>query len=287
MGSETPIQLPVIDFSNQNLKPGSLEWNSVKTQVRQALEEYGCFEASYDKASSELRKAVFESLKELFELPLETKMKNGLKIQTLVKMLSPSLIAFGPMETQVSGLMVEQLSELDQVVRRMILESFGIEKYMEEHMNSSNYLWRAMKYKPPNTSEKKLGSRDHTDKNIVTVLCQGIQGLEIQLKNGEWITAKPHSLTVFIGDSLFAWLNGRLHTPYHRVMMKGNEPRYSFGLFSNPKKGYIIKAPEELVDEEHPLMFKPFDFHDFLRFFHFDAARKSQSAFHTFCALHS
>lgn len=76
MGSETPIQLPVIDFSNQNLKPGSLEWDSVKTQVRQALEEYGCFEALYDKASSELRKAVFESLKELFELPLETKMKN-------------------------------------------------------------------------------------------------------------------------------------------------------------------------------------------------------------------
>lgn len=99
--------------------------------------------------------------------------------------------------------MVEQLSELDRVVRRMILESFGIEKYMEEHMNSTKYLLRAMKYTAPNTSEKKLGSRDHTDKNIVTVLCQGIQGLEIQLKNGEWITAKPHSLTVFIGDSLF------------------------------------------------------------------------------------
>ncbi|KAB2065435.1 hypothetical protein ES319_A09G088700v1 [Gossypium barbadense] len=284
MGSETPIQLPVIDFSNQNLKPGSLEWNSVKTQVRQALEEYGCFEASYDKASSELRKAVFESLKELFELPIGIEDPD---IGENVESLANSFWPHGNTSFRFIGLMVEQLSELDQVVRRMILESFGIEKYMEEHMNSSNYLWRAMKYKPPNTSEKKLGSRDHTDKNIVTVLCQGIQGLEIQLKNGEWITAKPHSLTVFIGDSLFAWLNGRLHTPYHRVMMKGNEPRYSFGLFSNPKKGYIIKAPEELVDEEHPLMFKPFDFHDFLRFFHFDAARKSQSAFHTFCALHS
>ncbi|KAG4129498.1 hypothetical protein ERO13_D09G084500v2 [Gossypium hirsutum] len=312
MGSETPTQLPVIDFSNQNLKPGSLEWDSVKTQVRQALEEYGCFEASYDKASSELRKAVFESLKELFELPLETKMKNvsenpshayisphpsaplyesiGIEdpdIGENVESLANSFWPHGNTSFRFIGLMVEQLSELDRVVRRMILESFGIEKYMEEHMNSTKYLLRAMKYKPPNTSEKKLGSRDHTDKNIVTVLCQGIQGLEIQLKNGEWITAKPHSLTVFIGDSLFAWLNGRLHTPYHRVMMKGNEPRYSFGLFSNPKKGYIIKAPEELVDEEHPLMFKPFDFHDFLRFFHSDAARKSQSAFHTFCALHS
>ncbi|KAK8576779.1 hypothetical protein V6N13_015212 [Hibiscus sabdariffa] len=82
------------------------------------------------------------------------------------------------------------MSEVDRMVRRMILESFGVEKYMDEHMNSTRYLLRAMKYTAPNTSEKKLGSKDHTDKNIVTVLCQGIQGLEIQLKNGEWITAK-------------------------------------------------------------------------------------------------
>ena len=60
-----------------------------------------------------------------------------------------------------------------------------------------------MKYKAPHTSKKKLGSRDHTDKNFVTVLCQGIEGLEIQLKDGEWITAKPDSLAVMIGDSLY------------------------------------------------------------------------------------
>ncbi|KAK8496816.1 hypothetical protein V6N12_021141 [Hibiscus sabdariffa] len=303
--------LPVIDFSNQHLKPGSPDWDSVRTQVRQALEEYGCFEALYKKASSELRKAVFEGLEKLFELPLETKMKNvsdnpshayiaphpnaplyesiGIEdpnVAQNVESLTNSFWPHGNMTFSESvGCVVEQMSEVDRMVRRMILESFGVEKYMDEHMNSTRYLLRAMKYTAPNTSEKKLGSKDHTDKNIVTVLCQGIQGLEIQLKNGEWITAKPHSLTVFIGDSFYAWLNGRLHTPYHRVMMKGNEARYSFGLFSNPKKGYIIKAPQELIDEQHPLLFKPFDFYDFLQFFHSDAARKSQSAFHTFCAI--
>ena len=76
MGSETSFRLPVIDFSKQDLKPASPEWDSVKTQVRQALEEYGCFEALYDKAPLELRKAVFGGLEELFDLPLETKMLN-------------------------------------------------------------------------------------------------------------------------------------------------------------------------------------------------------------------
>ncbi|KAK8576778.1 hypothetical protein V6N13_015211 [Hibiscus sabdariffa] len=62
--------LPVIDFSNQHLKPGSPDWDSVRTQVRQALEEYGCFEALYKKASSELRKAVFEGLEKLFRVAI-------------------------------------------------------------------------------------------------------------------------------------------------------------------------------------------------------------------------
>ncbi|XVE52139.1 hypothetical protein DITRI_Ditri02bG0098400 [Diplodiscus trichospermus] len=311
MDSETSFRLPVVDFSKQGLKPGSPEWDSVKTQVRQALEDYGCFEALYDKAPLELRKAVFGGLEELFDLPLQTKMLNvsdkpshayiaphpnaplyesiGIEdpnIPENVESLTDSLFPQG--NTSFSKniqFIVEQISELDRMVRRMILESFALEKYMDEHMNSTKYLLRAMKYKAPNTTEKKLGSRDHTDKNIVTVLCQGIEGLEIQMKDGEWITAKPDSLTVMIGDSLYAWLNGRLHTPYHRVMMKGNKSRYSFGLFSNPKGGYIIKATEELVDEQHPLLFKPYDFDEFLRYFHSDAARKTQSAFITYCGI--
>ncbi|EOY26635.1 Uncharacterized protein TCM_028555 [Theobroma cacao] len=58
-------------------------------------------------------------------------------------------------------------------------------------------------------------------------------------------------------------------------MMRGDKTRYSFGLFSNPKGGYIIKAPRELVDEEHPLLFKRHDFDEFLLFFHSDIARKT------------
>ena len=76
MGSQNPPTLPIIDFSKLNLKPGTLEWDLVKAQVRQALEEFGCFEASFNKVSLDLRKAILNSLHELFELPLQTKMRN-------------------------------------------------------------------------------------------------------------------------------------------------------------------------------------------------------------------
>ena len=73
MSSETaPVRLPVIDFSKIDLNPGTSGWDTVKVQVRQAAEEFGCFEASYDKIL-ELRKPLFGALKELFDLPLETK----------------------------------------------------------------------------------------------------------------------------------------------------------------------------------------------------------------------
>ena len=72
MSLETPVKLPVIDFSKQDLKPGTPEWDLVKFQVRQALQEYGCFEALFHKVL-EVRKAVFGALEELFDLPLQTK----------------------------------------------------------------------------------------------------------------------------------------------------------------------------------------------------------------------
>ncbi|KAI5337199.1 hypothetical protein L3X38_016468 [Prunus dulcis] len=109
-----------------------------------------------------------------------------------------------------------------------------------------------IKYKGSQT-ETKLRLPAHTNKNIVTILYQNqVDGLEVQTKDGKWIYVNPSSDSfITMIDLLYAWTNGRLHSPYHRVMMSGNEARYSTGLFSILKEGYIIKAPDEVVDEEH------------------------------------
>ncbi|TKY73080.1 2-oxoglutarate-dependent dioxygenase AOP1.2 [Spatholobus suberectus] len=119
----------------------------------------------------------------------------------------------------------------------MILESLGVEEYLEEHMNSTNYLLRVMKYKGPQTNDTK------------------------------------------------AWSKGKLHSPFHRMMMSGNEARYSIGLFSVPKGGSIIKAPKELVDEEHLLLFKPFDLVQFLNYYYTEKGQRDQFAMRTYCGV--
>lgn len=63
-----------------------------------------------------------------------------------------------------------------------------------------------------------------------------------------------------------AWSNGRMKAAKHRVMMSGVKDRYSIATFTIPVEGTIIKAPKELIDDEHPQLFKDFDFMDFLFF---------------------
>ncbi|MBA0569951.1 hypothetical protein Golob_003646 [Gossypium lobatum] len=62
-------------------------------------------------------------------------------------------------------------------------------------------------------------------------------------------------------------------------MMSGDKPRYSLGLFSVPKAGYMIKAPEELVDEAHPLLYNPFDYAQFLDFYFSNGGQSSLKAY--------
>lgn len=65
----------------------------------------------------------------------------------------------------------------------------------------------------------------------------------------------------------------------HRVMMSGDKDRYSLGAFAVPVEGTIIKAPKELVDDDqHPRLFKDFDFTDFLFYSYSEEAKPIDSA---------
>ena len=77
MGSERDDEfkniIPVIDFTDENLKPGSDSWGLACKQIRYGLEEYGCFEAKYEKVPIQLHNSLFLAAKDLFDLPTETK----------------------------------------------------------------------------------------------------------------------------------------------------------------------------------------------------------------------
>ncbi|KAJ0523798.1 putative non-heme dioxygenase domain, isopenicillin N synthase [Helianthus annuus] len=75
--SLAPIRLPTVDFSEVNRhNRGTLVSDLTKAQVFKALQEFGCFEAIFNGISLDLRRSLFSSLKKLFDLPLEIKVRN-------------------------------------------------------------------------------------------------------------------------------------------------------------------------------------------------------------------
>lgn len=84
------------------------------------------------------------------------------------------------------------ISELDHGVMRMVFASYGAEKYCDPLIKSSFYLMRFMKYRTPQVDEINVGLHPHVDKDFLGILdTNQVTGLEIELKNGDWITYEP------------------------------------------------------------------------------------------------
>ncbi|CAI0422541.1 unnamed protein product [Linum tenue] len=306
----TTPTLPFIDFTktdDQLMKPGTPEWEALKSQVFAASKDFGCFRARFPDTPLQAAMAVTAQLKQLFDLPLETKQRNvselpfggfigqstfaplyqsfGIddpssidKLQSLTHALLPE----NPSLSETIRSFAKEVSAAEATIRVMLLESLGIEKYKEEHLESSFDTLRFMKYdgiseEEASDGEHKLGLNSHMDQDLMTVLYSNWAGeLEIFTKDGRhWISSEATSddFVVFVGESLHAWTNGRLHCPYHRVKVTGREVRYSAAVFTAFKVGYTVEAPAELVDEEHPLLYKPFDHLDFLKLLERDAGK--------------
>lgn len=80
-------------------------------------------------------------------------------------------------------------------------------------------------------------------------------------------------------------MNGRVLTGVHRVMRMGTNTRFSVGLFSVPRKEDLIYPVEEMVDAEHPRLFKPFDFEAYFQFTTEGPGRRDLAALRDYCGL--
>nr|XP_043623203.1 probable 2-oxoglutarate-dependent dioxygenase AOP1 [Erigeron canadensis] len=297
MGSEEYIQLPTIDFSVlNNQKLDARVYDSMKTEVLEALQKYGCFQASIDGITPELQKSVYGAAKHLFDLPLETKNKNvstGMFIGYMGN--SPRLPLYESMgieepyiaekvenftnlmwphgNPQVSNdihLYAKKLWELNAMTRKMVFESLDLDKYLDEHNELANYVLKFNKYRAPEPNEANLGLHSHADAGIMTILHQyEVEGLEILTEDGNWLRVKlsPNTFIVMTGETINVWLNGRLHVPLHRVIMRENMTRYTLAFFELPRTGNLLKAIDDMVDDEHPSLYKPFDYGEFIKFY--------------------
>ncbi|XP_020098753.1 probable 2-oxoglutarate-dependent dioxygenase AOP1 isoform X1 [Ananas comosus] len=311
---------PTIDFSGVEARsPEGRKWSWVREQVTAALTSVGCFEALYPPVGAELRRALFgEAVRGLFALPREAKLRNAFgpekpfhgylgglpgldRYESLAIVDAPRPDAVrgfahlmwprangNPAFCETVHNCAKLLADLEKMVRRMVLESLGVLKYYEAQNESTWYLLRLAEYGAPHTEEKRMGYYSHQDTNTLTIICQDqVGGLEVQTKDGQWIPVEPSrtSFVVMAGNALRAWTNGRVYAPFHRVWMGGEETRYSVMLFSNPQKSQLVQAPEELVDENHPALFKPYDYNEYMRFCLSEEGAQIEDKLMAFCGV--
>jgi len=104
----------------------------------------------------------------------------------------------------------KHLSELEQMVRRMVLESLAVDDYFESYIDSTTYALRLSKYggaQQTDHASSTTGMQRHRDVTTLSIVCQhGVEGLEVQTKDGRWLTPSPNSLTVIIGEAFWVCL---------------------------------------------------------------------------------
>jgi hypothetical protein len=100
----------------------------------------------------------------------------------------------------------KRMAELEEAVRRMVLEGLGVAEHHEPLGESTWHLLRMWEY---DAGEKKIrhpGSPGpHQDTNALSIVCQHeVAGLEVRTKGGEWIRVEPSpaSLVVIVGNAL-------------------------------------------------------------------------------------
>ncbi|OEL30008.1 putative 2-oxoglutarate-dependent dioxygenase AOP1.2 [Dichanthelium oligosanthes] len=314
-------QLPRIDFSGVDPSaPGAGRWAVVRAQVVQALATFGCFDAHYPALSPDLRAALFDgAVRELFALPVDTKRRNsygpdkplygylggipGLangyeslaiadrvepeRVQAFADLMWPDGGNAGFCET-VHGA-AKRIADLEEAVRRMLMEGLGVAKYHDAVSESTRHVFRMSRYEATGgdaEGKEEIRYGTHQDCNTLTIVCQHqVDGLEMQTRDGDWILVRPSSpasLVVMAGNALRAWTNDRVHAPFHRVTVSGDAARYSAILFALPD--YKIQAPDELVDDEHPPRFKPHYTTEFIRYCVAQGARH-EDKLEAFCGI--
>lgn len=110
------------------------------------------------------------------------------------------------MDSETMERYVEALKELDQMIKKMIMEALGVEdKHYDEMFQKTEYSLSASHYKTEEDHKddhQYMGS--HTDPTVITIVGQDeLDGLEVLIKStGQWIRPAPYCFIVLVGDSM-------------------------------------------------------------------------------------
>lgn len=267
-------QIPTINY--HDLKSNDEELSKF---LEDSLNDVGFFVIKDHPISSESIDKLFNLTQELFDLPLDVKMKYHLKgtngargytpygIETALNKNVPDQKEFWHQGScsnpdLANNLTINELENFDDInslyrefekLGIKILESisnFNIDfnADLKEIAVDGNSVLRLLHYPPVDAQKNDDRAHAHNDVNLITLLVGGNEGgLEALDKKGNWVecNCEKNEIICNVGDMLEIISNKKLRSTAHRVKTKNNEDksRYSIPFFLHPR-------PEVILDPE-------------------------------------
>ncbi|KAL1292319.1 hypothetical protein HN51_060790 [Arachis hypogaea] len=151
----------------------------------------------------------------------------------------------------------------------LIALSLGLpQKRFHEFFKDQTSFIRLNHYPPCPSPHLALGVGRHKDSGVLTILAQDdVGGLEVKRKSdGEWVRVRPtpNAYIINVGDMIQVWSNEAYESVEHRVMVNSEKERFSIPFFLNPSHYTMVEPLEELVNENNPAKYKPYNWGKFL-----------------------
>ncbi|KAL8138778.1 hypothetical protein V2J09_004779 [Rumex salicifolius] len=168
---------------------------------------------------------------------------------------------------------------------RLLSKGLGLQDdYLEKRLGDQPYYKAVGNYFPPCPEpDHAIGLPIHSDSLVLGVVrsIDEVPGLQIIKGERDWVGVRelPNSFVVNIGDQLefsftLLWLmidkslsvlsNKRYVSVRHRVVMNKSPERVSLAYFCGPDFNAKIGPIEDLVDDDHPLVYKSYMYKEYI-----------------------
>nr|CAB3480935.1 unnamed protein product [Digitaria exilis] len=190
-------------------------------------------------------------------------------------------------ETIVS--FAKNMLKLDEMLEGLVLEGLGVQgQSVPAHLDLLGHSVYLSHYGTPVDRETNESMQAHYDDSMNTIIVQHeVEGLEVRLGDGRWVAVPPEpgTLIFMAGEQLRVATNGRVPACFHRVRTPSSRERFAvlFGFLQKP--GIEVRALEELVDEEHPLVFNPLKHEEYKEWRYSEEGFKVDDALKAFCGV--
>lgn len=167
----------------------------------------------------------------------------------------------------------QHMKKLSIKIMELIALSLGLPRERFNDFFKDETSWIRLNYYPPCPNpDIVLGCGGHKDTGALTVLAEDeVSGLEVRVKSdGDWVLVKPlpNAYIINVGDLVQVWTNDAYESIEHRVMLNTEKARLSYPFFLFPSHYTIVEPLKELISDENPPKYRPYNWGKFL------AARK-------------